>query len=129
MRVVPESNAQNNKTLTGRQIRRASTRFRVLAAHAACNGGLTVSGLSARHAAGLVHVDRGLINAANRAAPDEIEALARGGTPLASLRSAAPTDAAVKKYLERVGLARIVAIAGADVVLDHLDQLTTPTVK
>jgi hypothetical protein len=119
--------SQNNKMLlTGRQIRRASTQIRVLAGRALCNGGAEVSGLSARQAAGFVHVDRGLINAANRATPEQIEAVERGVAPLSSLRNAAPSDAAIRRYVERVGLARIVDVVDPDAALALLDRLTAP---
>jgi hypothetical protein len=125
MRAISERLGQHNGTVTGGQLRRAKPAARIVIGSELCNGGLVVRGLSCRQAALLTSADRKAISAANHATPDEREALERGKITIGDLRKP-PSRKAISNYIERVGLARIIAIAGPGAALDIIDQLTAP---
>jgi hypothetical protein len=125
MRQISEQSVQHNGTLTGRQLRRAKPATRIVVATELCNGGLIVTGLSCRQAARLTGSDRAAVSVANRATPEQREALERGKTTIAVLRKS-PSERAIANYVKRIGLPRIIAIAGPGMALDIIDQLTAP---
>lgn len=128
MRDLSETLVQHNEIngiLTGRQLRRAKPPARIVIGSELCNGGLVVTGLSCRQAARLTRADRGAISAVNHATPDEREALERGKITIGDLRKP-PSERAVLNAIKRIGLARIIAIAGPGAALDIIDQMTAP---
>jgi hypothetical protein len=125
MRQISEQSVQHNGTLTGRQLRRAKPATRIVVATELCNGGLIVTGLSCRQAARLTGSDRAAVSVANRATPEQREALERGKTTIAVLRKS-QSERAIANYIKRIGLPRIIAIAGPGTALDIIDQLTAP---
>jgi hypothetical protein len=98
-------------------LRHGTAAQRALAANAACNGGLTVKGLSDRQAEKLTGVRRSLIGVINRAGPATVEALEKGETTLAAIRAEA------EKKSGPARTARYVRRKGAPAVIDALAQL------
>jgi hypothetical protein len=112
-----ELSAKHNRTVSGWQLRHGTALAKVLDAHAACNGGLVVCGLSNRQAERLTGVRRTLISIVNKAGPETVEALEEGYISLSDLRVAAER----KSKSERVS--RYVRRVGVPAVLDAIGQL------
>ena len=128
MRDLSETLVQHNEIngiLTGGQLRRAKRAARIVIGSELCSGGLVVTGLSCRQAARLTSADRGAISTANHATPEQREALERGKITIGDLRKP-PSERAIASYVKRIGLARIIAIAGPGAALDIIDHLTAP---
>jgi hypothetical protein len=125
MRALSEQPNQHNGTLTGGQLRRAKPATRIVIASELCNGGLVVTRLSCRQAAGLTGAARGAISVADHATLAQREALERGKITIAALRKP-PSEKAVASYVKRIGLARIIDIAGPEAALAIIDRITAP---
>ena len=146
-----ELSAKRDRTVSGWQLRHSAPLAKVLDAHAACNGGLTVTKLSNRQSEKLFGVSRKLIAIVNRAGPQAVEALEKGDISLSDLRVAAEQKSKserVSRYVNRAGFLTVVAALqriartenhadlaellmvafGKDVMRDVLDRVTAPPV-
>jgi hypothetical protein len=149
MRHLTERKLSDNRIVSGWQLRHSAPLAKVLDAHAACNGGLTVTKLSNRQAEKLFGVNRKLISIVNQAGPETVEALEKGEVSLLDLRIAAEQKSKserVSRYVSRAGFLTVVAALqriartenhadlaallmvafGKDVMCDALDLVTAP---
>jgi hypothetical protein len=149
MHPLAERKLSDNRIVTGWQLRHGRVLAKVLDAHAACNGGLTVTRLSNRQAQALTGVNRKLISIVNQAGAEAVEALEKGDISLSDLRAAAEQKSEserVSRYVNRAGLLPVVAALqqiartgnpadlaalmmvafGKDVMCDALDLVTAP---
>ena len=149
MRHLTERKLSDNRIVSGWQLRHSAPLAKVLDAHAACNGGLTVTKLSNRQSEKLFGVSRKLISIVNQAGPEAVEALEKGDISLSDLRAAAEQKSKsqrVARYVNRAGLLPVVAALqqiartgnpadlaalmmvafGKDVMCDALDLVTAP---
>jgi hypothetical protein len=149
MQHLTERKLSDNRIVTGWQLRHGRVLAKVLDAHAACNGGLTVTKLSNRQSEKLFGVSRKLISIVNQAGPEAVEALEKGDISLSDLRAAAEQKSKsqrVARYVNRAGLLPVVAALqqiartenpadlaalllvafGKDVMCDALDLVTAP---
>lgn len=144
-----EVSAKRDRTVSGWQLRHGRVLAKVLDAHAACDGGLTVTKLSNCQAEKLTGISRGLISIINKAGPKTVEMLERGDISLSDLRVAAEQKSKsdrVSRYVSRAGFPTVVAALqrtvgaenhadlaellivafGKDVMCDVLDRVTAP---
>jgi hypothetical protein len=149
MQHLTERKVSDNRIVSGWQLRHSAPLAKVLDAHAACNGGLTVTKLSNRQAEKLFGVNRKLISIVNQAGPETVEALEKGEVSLLDLRIAAEQKSKserVSRYVSRAGFLTVVAALqriartenhadlaellmvafGKDVMCDILDRVTAP---
>lgn len=150
MHSLAERELSTNRIVSGWQLRHSGATAKVLDAHAACNGGLMITKLSARQAEKLTGVNRKLISIVNRAGPEAIAALEKGEVSLFALCAAAERKSKserVFRYASRAGFPTVVAVLqrisraetpadfaellmvafGKDVMRDVLDRVTAPT--
>jgi hypothetical protein len=149
MQHLTERKVSDNRIVSGWQLRHSAPLAKVLDAHAACNGGLTVTKLSNRQSEKLFGVSRKLISIVNQAGAKAVEALEKGDISLSDLRVAAEQKSKaerVSRYINRAGFLTVVAALqriartenptdlaallmiafGKDVMCDALDLVTAP---
>jgi hypothetical protein len=150
MQHLTERKLSDNRIVSGWQLRHSAPLAKVLDAHAACNGGLTVTKLSSRQSEKLFGVNRKLISIVNQAGAEAVEALERGDISLSDLRFAAERKSKsrrISRYVNRAGFPAVIAALqqiartenpadlaalllsafGKDVMCDALDLVTAPT--